>query len=255
MQPINVGILGVGHLTYHLVPGLVAGDTPLTIRLSSRNGEKARDLQKRFGLEVCEDNATLVQASDVVIIGVRQFDAVDVIRDLPWTPRHTVVSCCAGLSLEELAPCVGEASLVRAMPIIAAEYRASPTSVFPDNDVAALVLANCGPVIPLASEKDFNAATVTVCYGSLLYGLLARIVEWNERAGLEPETARRLVAELTSSTAVMARERTDVNLDDIVAELASPGSYTLKGFEEIWARGAYAPWTDACDKVFAALTE
>ena len=255
MQPITVGVLGVGHLTYHMVPGLLAGETSLTLRLSSRGAEKVRDLRERFGLEICADNETLVGTCDVVIVGVRQFDALEVIRDLPWTSRHTVISCCAGLSLEELRPCVGEASLVRAMPIIAAEHRASPTSIFPDNPIATRVLANCGPVIPLASENDFNAATVTVCYGSLLYGLLARMVEWNRQAGLEPDTARRLVAELTASTAVMARERTDVDLADIVSELASPGSYTLKGFEEMWARDAFEPWADACDKVFAALTE
>ena len=255
MKPINVGILGVGHLTYHMVPGLAAGETALCIRLSPRNAERAGKLNARFGMDICSDNAALVNQSDVVLIGVRQFDAVDIIKDLPWQSRHTVISCCAGLSLGEIAPHVGDAMVVRAMPIIAAEYGESPTCIYPDNETATQVLSNCGPVIPLGSETDFNAATVSVCFSSMLFGVLARMVEWNERAGIEPETARQLVTGLTRSTAIIARERTDVTIDQIVDELATPGSFTLKGFDSLRESDAFSPWITASDKVFKALSE
>ena len=255
MRPINVGILGVGHLTYHMVPGLVAGDTDMVVRLSPRNAERAADLSDRFDLEIAQDNVQLIENSDVVLIGVRQFHAVDVVRGLPWRAGQTVISCCAGLALEELAPLVGEADLVRAMPTVGAEFRESPTCIYPDNASATRVLANCGAVIPLAREHHFNAATVTVCYSSMLFGLLARMQEWNEAAGLDPTTARTLVSELSKSTAVMARERTDVPLDDIVEELATPGSFTLKGLEVLQAHDAFRPWIDMSDKMLKQLSE
>ena len=183
MSAINVGILGVGHLTYHMVPGLVAGDTDLVVRLSPRNAGLAADLSRRFDLEIAADNAQLIENSDVVLIGVRQFHALDVVRGLPWRAGQTVISCCAGLALEELAPLVGETDLVRAMPTVGAEFGESPTCIYPDNAPARKVLASCGTVIPLASEHHFNAATVTVCYSSMLFGLLARMQEWNEARG------------------------------------------------------------------------
>ena len=255
MSPINVGILGVGHLTYHMVPGLLAGDTDLTVRLSPRNAERALELSQRFDLEIATDNEQLVENSDVILIGVRQFHALDVVRDLPWRAGQTVISCCAGLALEEIAPLVGETDLVRAMPTVGAEFRESPTCIFPDSPPATRVLANCGAVIPLACEHHFNAATVTVCYSSMLFGLLARMQEWNEAAGLDAETARTLVSELSKSTAVMARERKDVSLDDIVEELATPGSFTLKGLDVLQANDAFRPWIEMSNKMLGQLSE
>lgn len=253
MQPITVGILGVGHLTYHMVPGLVAGETTLQVCLSPRNSERAQELSTRYGLEIAEDNTALVSQCDVILIGVRQFHAIEVVKGLPWRPEQTVVSCCAGLSLDELSPHVNGATVVRAMPVIAAEYRESPTCIFPDNDTATKVLGNCGTVIPLGSEHDFNAATVSVCYSSMLLGLLARMVEWNERAGIAPATARQLVTELTKSSAIMARERTDSTIDEMVTELATPGSFTLQGYEALWQADAFAPWVEASDALIKKL--
>ena len=255
MTPITVGILGVGHLTHHMVPGLVAGATALRIRLSPRSADRARDLRSRYDLEIAGNNAELVENSNVVLVGVRQFNAVDVVSGLPWRAEQTVISCCAGLALGDIAPHLGGATAVRAMPTIAAEFGESPTCVFPDNDIATTVLSNCGPVIPLASERDFNAATVTVCYSSMLFGLLSRMTEWNERAGLDPATARRLVTELTRSSAALALHRDHVDLDSFLEELATPGSFTLKGLKALRAANAFQPWVDMSNVLMDALCE
>lgn len=255
MDPIAVGILGVGHLTEHMVPGLVGGAAALRILLSPRNAERAEALKARFGLEIAEDNAALVTGSDVVLVGVRQFHAVDVVRGLPWRAGQTVVSCCAGLALDELAPHTGPAELVRAMPTIAARFGESPTCIYPDSKAATAVLSNCGPVLPLGREHDFNAATVAVCFSSLLLGLMAHMVEWNERAGLEPATARRLIGELTRSTGTLAREHPHAPLGQLLHELATPGSFTLKGLDALEAADGFAPWVEMSDTLLAKLRE
>jgi pyrroline-5-carboxylate reductase len=255
MTKIKVGILGVGHLTYHMVPGLLAGATGLDIALSARNAELAAKLEARHGVQISKDNADLVENSDVVLVAVRQFDALDVVHGLPWHAGQTVISCCAGLGLEAIARLTGAATLVRAMPTIAAEFGASPTCIYPDNAVATAVLSNCGTVIALESEQHFNAATVTVCYSSMLFGLLARMVEWNEAKGLAPATARRLVSELTGSTAAMAAQRDHLTLEEIVEELATPGSFTLRGLEALRSRDAFRPWVDMSDALIEELTD
>ena len=137
MKDMTVGILGVGHLTSHVVHGFAAKDLPFDILLSPRNAELAAELNSKFDFEIAADNSVLVERSDVVLIGVRQFQAVDVVRGLPWRADQTVVSLCAGLALAELEPHVNGAALVRAMPIIAAHYGESPTCVYPDNPQSA----------------------------------------------------------------------------------------------------------------------
>ena len=253
MTKMTVGVLGVGHLTTHVVHGFAAGAAPFDILLSPRNAELAADLSTKFGLEIAVDNTALVQRSDVVLIGVRQFQAADVVRGLPWRADHTVVSLCAGLALSELAPHVAGAALVRAMPIIAAHYGESPTCVFPENAAALDVLSRCGSTIVLRSEDEFDAASVSACYSSWVLGVMERMTTWSETAGLAPDTARQIVTEMTRAAAIMARERTDGSIGDLIDELATPRSFTEIGYERLQTEDAFTPWNDTAELVFGKL--
>ena len=253
MTNMTVGILGVGHLTAHVVHGFAATEVPFDILLSPRNAELAADLSTKFDLEIAEDNTALVERSDVVLIGVRQFQAADVVRGLPWRAGHTVVSLCAGLALSELEPHVNGAALVRAMPIIAAHYGESPTCVFPNNAAALDVLSRCGSTIVLRSEEEFDAASVSACYSSWVLGVMEHMTTWSEGAGLAPDTARRIVTEMTRAAAIMARERTDGSIGDLIDELATPRSFTEIGYERLQAEDAFTPWRDTADLVFGKL--
>ncbi|MGI9415785.1 MAG: pyrroline-5-carboxylate reductase family protein, partial [Hyphomicrobiales bacterium] len=164
-----------------------------------------------------------------------------------------VVSLCAGLALAELEPHVNGAALVRAMPIIAARYGESPTCMFPDNAAAKDVLSRCGPTIALRSEDEFDAASVSACYSSWVLGVMARLTAWSEQAGLAPDTARQIVTEMTRAAAIMARERTDCSIDDLVDELATPRSFTRIGYENLVTAQAFEPWNDAAKLVFDKL--
>jgi len=253
MTQTKIGILGVGHLTSHIVHGFAASEEPLDILLSPRNGELAGELNAKFGMEIAGDNAALVERSDVVLIGVRQFQAIEVVRGLPWRTDHTVVSLCAGLALSELEPHVNGAALARAMPLITARYGESPTCVFPDNAAALDALSRCGNPIVLRSEEEFNAATVSACYSSWVLGVMERMTAWSEDAGLAPETARQVVTEMTRAAAILARERTDGSIGDLIDELATPRSFTEIGYERLQAQDAFTPWNDTADLVFGKL--
>lgn len=253
MTKMTVGVLGVGHLTSHVVHGFTSTEVPFDILLSPRNADLAAGLSARFGLEVVADNTHLVERSDVVLIGVRQFQAADVVKGLPWRPDHTAVSLCAGLALAELEPHVNGAALVRAMPIIAAHYGESPTCVFPDNAAAIDVLSRCGSTIVLRSEDEFDAASVSACYSSWVLGVMERMTSWSETAGLAPETARQIVTEMTRAAAIMARERTDGSIGDLIDELATPRSFTEIGYERLQTQDAFSPWNDTAELVFGKL--
>ena len=253
MTKPTIGILGVGHLTSHIAHGFAASDEMADIVLSPRNGELALELNTKFGMDIAADNAALVERSSVVLIGVRQFQAADVVRGLPWREDHTVVSLCAGLALSELEPHVNGAALVRAMPLIAARYGESPTCVFPDNAAAIDVLSRCGSTIVLRSEEEFDAASVSACYSSWVLGVMDRMTTWSEDAGLAPDTARRIVTEMTRAAAILARERTDGSIGDLIDELATPRSFTEIGYERLQAQDAFTPWQDTADLVFGKL--
>ena len=71
--------------------------------------------------------------------------------------------------------------------------------------------------------------------------------DWVSAHGVDPEIARLLTAQMTRAAATTVRERTQTPIDELVAELATPRSYTLKGLEVLRTADAFAPWKQAAD--------
>ena len=74
-RTISCGIIGVGHLIQHVLPALVKADAGFL--LSARNREIAADLSRRFGLEIVDSNQAIVDRSELVILAVRPFHAIE----------------------------------------------------------------------------------------------------------------------------------------------------------------------------------
>lgn len=245
----KLGILGVGHLMEHVVRGL-AKDLPASeILLSPRNDERARRIHDRFGFEIASDNDSLVERCETIIVAVRPFQIESVLTGLPWRDGKALLSFCAGVAISNLAAVAPGASIVRAMPVTAAEFSASPTCLFPHDEKIADLLASCGPVLPLSKESEFESASVMGCYFGWIQALSGEVTAWLEQNGLVPDTARKLVAEMTRASVTTIVERPDDTLDDLVEELCIPGSFTGLGLDKMRAADAFAPWKEACQAV------
>jgi pyrroline-5-carboxylate reductase len=250
-RTITCGIIGVGHLIQHVLPTLVKADARFL--LSVRNREIAEAMSRRFDLEIVDSNQAIVDRSDLVILAVRPFHAVDAVRPLAFRNDHILLSFCAGVSAASLAPVVAPARLVMAMPVIAAAYGESPTLLFPDEATCRALLAPCGPVIPLEDEAHFAPASVIACYFGWVHELVSVMIDWTASQGLEPASARLLVAQMTRAAATMIRERTDSSPAHLVAELATPRSFTLTGLEDLRRGHAFEPWPAAAARLAERL--
>ena len=247
---ITVGVLGVGHLMAHVVPGLMRAAEPPQVLLSARNAQRAGTLAERFGLEICPDNSALIAHSDVIIVAVRPFDVVDTIKGLPWREDQTVLSFAGTVSRRDYEPHVNGANIVLAMPVITAEFGESPTSLWPANGLVEELLAPCGPVIAFESEAQFKAASGSGAYFGWIQALILEMTQWLSAKGVPEETARALIAGMTRAGAVSAFERTETPLDELINDLCLPGSLTGQGLEILKKGDAFAPWRAAADSIY-----
>ncbi len=242
----EIGILGVGHLTEHLVAGWMRALESPSITLSVRNVARSKRLAQRYGLPIARDNQDLLDRSRYVLLAVRPDALQDALEGLRWRSDHVLVSAVAGFSIERLQALAGVVTIIRVMPIIAGAVGESPTTIFPfDSDVAA-ALAPLGPVVPLADEHDFDTANVVACYFGCLYALMHRVQRTVEGSGLAPEVSKRLVTQTTRAAATMARDFHSDPLDRVSREIATPGSYTKLGLDIIRERGGLDCWEEAC---------
>jgi pyrroline-5-carboxylate reductase len=251
----RIGVLGVGHLMYHVIPGMMRADPAPQITLSPRNVERSRELGERFGLQVATTNEQLVADSDIVIVAVRPFQVEDLIRDLPWRVDQTVLSFAATIPSSAYTPHVNGASVVLGMPVVSAEFGESPSCLFPDDAACRALFGSCGPVIALAREEDFAAASVFGAYFGWTQALIAQASGWLTDQGIAEDTARTLVAGMTRAGATSVLQRPGTGLEELISELCLPGSITGLGISHLEGAHAFEPWREAADLVFERIKE
>lgn len=234
-----------------MMPALAKGGQRFL--LSARNRDTSAELARRFGAEVIGDNAEIVRRSVLVILAVRPYDAVGVATGLPWRSDMTVLSLCAGIGAEELGPVLTPARLVMAMPVVAAEFGESPTVLVPDDAQCRKLLEPCGPVIAFDDERLFAPATVLACYYGWVHELISTMTEWTAAQGVPKASARLLVAQMTRAAATAVRERRTNAIADLVAELATPRSFTLAGLDDLQRGRAFELWRHAAEQLAKRL--
>ena len=242
----RVGIVGVGHLAGYLVEGMCAATDPPDILLSPRNVTRAQELSERFGIRVADDNHTVVNESDIVIVATRPPQALAAVTALPWRTGQILISVAAGVPCANLSAVTAPATVVRAMPVSCAAIGESPTSIYPDEPNARSLLAHLGPVIALPNESSFQTASVIGAYYAWIFALVAETMPWLETAGVPPASAHTLVLHAIRGATGMMLAHPNESPTDMIGKLATPGGITERGLEVLDQRHALAAWCDAC---------
>jgi len=241
----TIGIIGAGHLIKHMMPALAK--TGYHFISSERGNATSKWLASHYDVEVSSSNQAIVDQADMVIIAVRPYDAVSLCEGLHFKDRQIVLSLCAGLQSADIGPHVQPARLVMAMPVVAAQFGESPTLLYPEDASCRTLLVHCGPVLALAREEDFAPAATIACYYGWVQELVGEMADWVSAHGVEPETARRLCAQMTRAGATTVVQRPEVTVRELVDELATPRSFTLKGLEVLRRADAFTPWKEAAE--------
>ena len=86
----TIGIIGAGHLIKHMMPAMAK--TGSRFLVSERGREISAELAAQYGVEVLSDNQSIVDQSEIVVVAVRPFDAVEVCEALTFSDGQTVLS-------------------------------------------------------------------------------------------------------------------------------------------------------------------
>lgn len=250
---IRLGILGVGDLTEKMVRGLLRDTGEREVLLSPRNREKAQALAREGACRVMSDNQAVVDAADVVLVGVRPAELAALAQEVVLRHDQTLISVISGVSVGELQRLFGVDRCVRAMLSYAAEINRSTVAIYPADADAQALLHPLGNLISVASEIEFELATVSACMNGWFYFLLHDLQHWLIEKGLSPERARALVLSSIDDCVAYARHRDALPIRDLGRSIATPGTFTEQGLEMLGLHQANAAWNAACEVVFDAL--
>ncbi|SDS22632.1 pyrroline-5-carboxylate reductase [Halopseudomonas litoralis] len=250
-----IGVLGVGALTEKVVRGLRRGGRRAPIYLIPHNSHQAASLARDFDCEILESNQAVVEAAQVLLLGVRPENLKSLALSVDLGPQHWLVSFMAGVSHRDLLRLFGTDRTIRSMLSYAAETNDATVVLNPSNAKVEKLLSSLGTLLALEHESHFELATVASCVNGWFYFLLHDLQRWVADKGLEPEQSRALILGSLSDCVEYAKANQHRPFAEIGRSITTAETFSSLGLEMIGLHQSNAIWGAACDIVLDALIE
>jgi len=224
-----LGFVGTGKISSCLVRGFAtATDTgkPRRIVISPRNEEKARALKSEFPelVEIASDNAAVVEAADIVFVGLLPGVARDVLPTLPFGSSKLVISMMAAVDMAEVLTLTGlsQSNVVRTVPLPSAARREGPIVMHPQSPLFESLLSIVGTPVPCSTEAEMKPLVCLTGHISSFFELMRTTQAFMEAEGVSADTSRLYVSSFYSSLA-HAAELSSESFEEMAIEARTPG--------------------------------
>ena len=250
---MKIAIIGVGNMGRAVLAGLLqAGHEPADVHVGTRRPEHGRQLQERYGVTPAS-NRDAVAAAEVVILGVKPYDIVNVLTEVGGSLRdQLVISLAAGITtatMEAVVPAGVE--VVRVMPntpalvgegasAIAGGARTSEERLA----LAQELMQATGVVVRLPERLIDAAAAISGSGPAYVFYIAEAMIEAGVHLGLPRPVAATLVTQTLVGSAQMLRD-TGEHPAVLREQVTSPGGTTAAALRELEAHRLRAAFLDA----------
>jgi pyrroline-5-carboxylate reductase len=230
------------------------------VRAAEPVAARREQVARALGIDVGDDNAALVGASDVVVLAVKPGVAAPVLDALrkelgDACAEPLWISIAAGLSLTRLGrELPAGARVVRAMPNTPALVRAGATAfaanaavTTTDRTVAQALFESVGFAWEAPDETLLDAVTGLSGSGpAYVFVFLDALADAGVRSGLPRDIAHRLACQTVFGAAKLAIE-SGLHPGELKDRVTSPGGTTIAGLARLEAGGLRAAVHDAVE--------
>ena len=242
----RIAIIGGGNLGTAIAEGLLKSKfcKAADITITKRNTDTLKALQER-GINVTNKNDTAVRNSELVILAVKPFQAMDVLNSFKavLTPKHILVSVVSGVLIKDIESTIKKKLPVfRAMPNTAIAIQESMTCLSFSNAAAAQInfvkelFAVLGKV-SVIDEKLMDAATVLGACGT---AFAMRYIRANIQGGIEigfdAVTANLIAAQTVKGAAELLLQK-GTHPEQEIDKVTTPKGCTIAGLNEMEHHG------------------
>ena len=258
---MNIGFIGGGTMAEAILGGMLdggvaqAGDVMIGEPMPGR-----RDyLAERYGVGVSQQNAPVVDASDLVVLAVKPQDLYKVYDDIGgrFTDEKSLLSIVAGTPMKSLSDGFKHSGIIRVMPNTPAQIGAGMTmwtcasSVSQAHrDTTAAMLSTIGDEIYVDDEKYMDMATALSASGpAYVFLIVEALIDAGVYVGLPRDVARRMALQTLKGSVQLVAEtgRHPGELKDMVT---SPGGTTAEGLQALERAGVPAALVDAVNAAY-----
>jgi pyrroline-5-carboxylate reductase len=256
MKNIKIGFIGGGNMARSLISGLIKdGVATSQIMASAPSHDTRQALEAHFTIRTTEDNQSLVDHCDVVVLAVKPQILKPVISQLklPEQQSPLFLTVAAGIPVASIRNWLkSPVSIVRAMPNTPALVQSGATGLYAapevtadQRDTAESIMRTAGLVQWLPDEVLMDAVTALSGSGPAYYFFVMEAMEKAGVAlGLNEKTARLLSIQTALGAAKLALEAEE---DPAVLRqrVTSPGGTTETAIEVLSQGGLMELFNDA----------
>jgi pyrroline-5-carboxylate reductase len=241
MDNLRVCFLGTGSMGSAVLRGLIDSGHPIELISATTKSEQSAANLRAIGVSALsveqspDANALLSGDADVVVLGVKPYQIVDVLTEIAEElPKNSVViSMAGGIELETMAAALPEhKNLIRSMPNTPAMVGQAVTGLAPHStasadalDAAQWLFSSVGDVVKVKEEQINALSAISGSGPAWIYFI---IEQWEKVAiskGFTQEQAETLVrSTLFGSAALLADSGEEPSV--LRKNVTSPGGTT-----------------------------
>jgi len=228
---VKVSIIGYGEMAKAIASGLKG---EIEFEVVGRDENKLKEFAEYYGCEYY-----LIDGYDIsgkiVILAVKPYALQEVSMRIKGE-AEVLISILAGKPLVELQKYIKSKYYLRAMPNVAAKYKASTTALTGDEEareIGETILSKIGEVIWVNSDDEIDMATAIIGSGPAFLAMIAEAVsDAGVYTGLKRDISEKLTRGLFKSFAAM-----EENFATIKNQVMSPKGTTAEGVFTLESEG------------------
>jgi len=241
------GFLGFGKMASALVQGMLQAGTcgPEEIIVVNRHPEGIQEAVQKLGLKLAISPKGLVQQADVIILGTKPVDSIQLLHDVrPFFEGKLLISVAAGVTLQLLQEAVGHRTrVIRAMPNTpslimkgATAYALGDHTALSDAEIADKIFGAVG-IVYRVREAALDAVTGLSGSGpAYVFTFIEALADGGVMMGLSREIAAELAVQTVLGSAELI-QNTGQHPAELREMVASPGGTTMAAIEILEACG------------------
>lgn len=243
---MKLTIIGSGAMAVALADGL---NKNYQLEFIARDEKKLIELAKRFNASYELLEECTVEGKNILLC-VKPY-ALEAVSTQLKGRANALYSILAGTTIEELNSHISTKYTIRAMPNVAASFKASATALTGDEaikDEALEIFATIGESMWLATQKELDIATAIVGSGPAYLALVAEaMMDGGVKQGLKRADSMRLVEALFGGFAPLIASNHPALVKDSVM---SPGGTTAAGYASLEESGVRDGFIKAIESAF-----
>lgn len=241
----KIAIIGAGNLGTAIAEGLLKSKFSKASELIVTRRNVSINPLESLGVNIINNNNAAVKKSDVIILAVKPFQALEVLKTIQKeiADKKIFISVVTGITMQEIEKTIGKRmSLFRAMPNTAISIRESMTCLChqgaDEEDIHYVqeLFSNLGKVVSI-DEKLMEAATILgACGTAYAMRYIRASIQGGIEIGFDAATASLIAAQTVKGASDLLLVK-KTHPEQEIDKVTTPKGCTIAGLNEMEHRG------------------